>query len=194
MPQNVRNLNYIRALSSKEFPGLGAKLYEALQDIIQQHTNLTQQVNGNGIGEPPPPPNIDSVAVTGQNGHFHISIQHTANFYRGVRYYAEYADNPHFTNPQIVPMGDSRNHTLFLGNGTYYWRAYAAYMSSAPGTPAYHGGTAQPQPVSGGGSIGGPALLSPQGSGTGQPGQGLQGPGTVPFRSSTGAAPTRSQS
>ena len=188
---SIRNLDYIRGLSTPEMPGFGAKLYEAMQDLITHHSNLAQQVNGNSTGNPEPPPPIDSVNVTGQNGHFDIAIQHSAPIFRGVRYYAEYDTTPNFSNPRTVPMGDSRNHSLFLGNGNYYWRAYAAYTSSHPSAAAYHGGAADPQVVSGGGTVGGPALQASQGSGTGTPGQGLQGPGTIPFRTSTGAPPVR---
>jgi hypothetical protein len=188
---NVRNLAYIRSLSSKDFPDLGAKLYEALTDIANNHATLAQQVNGNSTGQPTPPPPINGVNVTGQNGHFNIAISHDAAIYRGIRYYAEYDSSPNFSNPQVVPMGDSRNHNVFLGNGAYYWRAYSAYATSAPSAPAYHGGSLTPAAVSGGGSVGGPALQGSQGSGTGVPRQGLSGPGAVPFRSKTGAPPTR---
>ena len=182
----IRNLDYIRQKDPR--------LYEALSDLLQQHSNLTEQVNGNASGQPLPPPSIDGVTVTGQNGHFHIQIQHRSDFYRGVQYYAEFADNAGFSNRHIIPMGDSREHTQFLGNGTYYWRAYAAYASSPPSAPAYHGGAGRPQPVSGGGSVGAPALLPSQGSGTGAAGEGLAGPGLVAFRSSTGVPPIRGKS
>ncbi|MDE2099617.1 MAG: hypothetical protein KGL39_20360 [Patescibacteria group bacterium] len=182
---SFRNSDYIRSQDPR--------LYEALSDLDQQGGVLEQQVNGNRTGQPLPPPAIDGVTVTGQNGHFHVQIQHSAQIYRGIQYYAEFADNPGFTSPHTIHMGDSREHTQFLGNGTYYWRAYAAYSSSGPGAPAYHGGAANPQPVSGGGSIGGPKLLAPQGSGTGSAGEGLSGPGPIPFRSSTGVPPVRGQ-
>lgn len=187
----IRNLTYIRGLSTKEMPGFGARLYEALQDLITHHANLAQQVNGNSTGSPQAPPPIDSLKVTGQNGHFNIAITHNAEIYRGIRYYAEHSTTPDFQNPQIVPMGDSRNHSLFLGNQKLYWRAYAAYTGSGPSSPAYHGGAGSPQAVSGGGSIGGPAFQASQGSGTGAAGQGLSGPGPIPFRSATGAPPVR---
>jgi hypothetical protein len=182
--KQIRNLDFIRA----ENP----RLYEALSDILQQHQNLAQQVNGNSTGQPMPPPGIDKVTVTGQNGQFHIQIHHQAPIYRGIQYYAEFSENAAFTQPHIIHMGDSREYTQFLGNRTYFWRAYAAYSSSPPSAPAYHGG-AQPKPVSGGGDIGGPMLLAPQGSGTGAPGEGLSGPGPIPFRSSTGQPPKRGQ-
>lgn len=195
MAEGVRNLDYIRALKVSDEKGRtvldGARLYETISDIIQQHQATTQQGNHNPAGEPLPPPPIDGVNVTGQNGHFHIQIQHRAEIYRGIQYYAEFADNPGFSSPHTIHMGDSREHTQFLGNGTYYWRAFAAYASSPPSAPAYHGGAGSPQPVSGGGGVGGPALLAPQGSGTGIAGEGLSGPGPVPFRSSDGLPPKR---
>jgi len=187
----VRNLDYLRSLSSSEMPGFGAKLYEALQDLITHHSNLEQQVNGNSTGSPEPPPPIDSVNVTGQNGHFNIAIQHNAEIYRDVHYYVEHADNPQFTDSTIVHMGHSRNHNLFLGNVTRYFRAYASYSSSHISQPAYHGGASTPTAVNGGGAVGGPKFQASQSSGTGTPGQGLSGPGPIPFRTVTGAPPVR---
>ena len=185
----IRNLDFLRNI-----PEWGGRLYEALEDLNAQHQSIAQQVNGNSTGQPLPPPAIDSLTVTGQNGHFHAQIQHNAEFYRGIKYHLEYADNASFHNPRAVDIGSSREHTMFLGNGTYYFRAFAAYESSPPGPPAYHGGAHSPQPVSGGGSIGGPAFLPPQGSGTGKPGEGLSGPGPIPFRTSSGRPPVRGQS
>ena len=77
---------------------------------------------------------------------------------------------------------------------TRYFRAYSAYASSAAGPPVYFGGVGAPLPVAGGGPVGGPAFLPSQGSGTGAPGEGLSGPGPVPFRSTTGAPPVRGRS
>src|ERR1039457_3445715 len=179
---SVRNLDYIRTKDPK--------LYEALSDIIQQHGNLAQQVNGNSTGPPAAPPSVSGVNVTAQNGHFNVQIQDQGPIYRGIQYYMEHADNPHFTNPTVVHLGDSRSWDKFLGSVTRYFRAYSSYSSSQPGKPVYHGGT-PPLPVAGGGTVGGPSFQSPQGSGTGSPGQGLTGPGITPFRSATGAPPVR---
>lgn len=187
----IRNLDYLRTLSTKELPGFGQKLYEAFSDLLQAHRTLAQQVNGNSSGNPAPPPAIASVKVTGQNGHHNIAIADPNQVFRGVRYYAEYDTSPQFSNPRVVPMGDSRNANVFLGNGTYYWRAYSAYMSSGASQPAYHGGAASPQGVDAGGSVGGPLLQDSQGSGTGTPKQGISGPGPIPFRSNNGAPPVR---
>lgn len=180
---NVRNLDYIR---SKD-----PKLYEALADIISAHSNTAQQGNFNSTGQPAAPPSISNLTVSANDGHFSIAIHDPNPIYRGVNYFVEHADNPHFTNPHVIDIGASRNHTVFLGNVTRYWRAYSAYQASPPSAPAYHGGGATPLPVTGGGTVGGPSFLSSQGSGTGAPGQGLSGPGVIPFRSATGAPPIR---
>ncbi len=188
---SIRNLDYLRGLASAEFPDLGAKLYEALTDLVEQHQTLSQQVNGNGTGEPLPPPAVSGVKVTGKGGHFSIAIQDEGQIYRDVQYYVEHADNPQFSNPSVIHLGHTRNHNVFLGNVTRYWRAYSAYASSPAGPPAYHGSVGAPQPVVGGGAIEGPEMLPSEGSGTGARGEGLSGPGPVPFRSKTGAAPVR---
>lgn len=181
---SFRNANYLRNI-----PEWGQRLYEALQDIDGQNQTLAQQVNGNPKGLPKAPPSIAGLSVVAQDGFFNIAIQHQADFYRGVNYTVEHADNPHFTDPHSIDLGSSRMHTINLGAATRYWRASASYASSPPGPWAYFGGS-MPTPVSGGGT-GTPLFQSSQGSGTGNPGQGLQGPGTVPFRSANGRPPTR---
>lgn len=180
---SFRNRNEIRQKDPK--------LYEALSDLDRATANVADQTNTNRKGQPLPPPAIDGLSVTGQNGHFNLQITHKGDFYRGIKYYAEYADNPGFSNPYPIELGASRSRNVFLGNATLYWRAYAAYSSSAPGPAAYHGGAGSPQPVEGGGSVGPPAFLPSQGSGTGNPGEGLAGPGLTPFRSQDGKPPVR---
>lgn len=187
----VRNLDYLRSAAPTD-TGYGARLYEALQDLITAHTNHVSQTNGNLVGEPAAPSPIDALNVTAQNGHFNVAITHNAEIYRGVQYYVEHADNPNFVNAVHTQASgtESRNHNEFLGNVTRYFRAFPSYASSGPAKPVYFGG-AQPRAVVGGGSIGGPNFLPSQGSGTGTAGQGLSGPGPVPFRSKTGAPPVR---
>lgn len=182
----VKNLDYLRSL-----PDFGPKLAEALQGIAEAHNTTEQQTNTNSQGQPSPPPAINGLTVTGQNGHFQIAITDNNSIYRGIRYYVEHADNPHFINAHKVALHDSRNANIFLGNVTRYFRAYSAYDSSAPSGPAYHGSAGQPLSVTGGGSVGGPNFLADQGSGTGAAGVGLSGPGPVPFRSASGALPVR---
>ncbi len=181
-----KNADYIRNL-----PGdLGPRLYEALADLARQNQTIAQQVNGNPKGQPTAPPAISGVNVTGQDGHLHVAITDNAPIYRGIRYYVEHADNPHFQNPITVALHDTRNVTIPVGNQTRYVRAYSSYSSSPPSDPVYHGG-AQPIAVNGGGSGPGPRFLASEGSGTGAQRVGLQGPGVAPFRSQNGVAPKR---
>lgn len=182
----VKNGDYIRTL-----PDIGARLYEALQDLEQRHLTLAQQVNGSGEGQPSAPPAPNTLTVTAKNGHFQAAIQDNGPIYRGIQYHLEHADNPHFINPHVEHLGPSRNANLFLGSATRYFRAYSSYSSSPPSAPVYHGGQAKPMPVTGGGFVGPPPFLDSQGSGTGAAGVGLSGPGPVPFRSVSGVAPKR---
>ena len=183
---NVKNLDYIRGL-----PEWGPKVAEALQSIADGHNTTEQQTNTNSEGQPIPPPAINGRTVTGQNGHFNVAITDNNSIYRGIRYYVEHADNPHFINAHKVALHDTRNTNLFLGNVTRYFRAYSAYSSSAPSAPAYHGSASQPIAVTGGGTVGGPSFTADRGSGTGTAGVGLSGPGPVPYRAAKGAPPTR---
>lgn len=183
---SIRNLDFLRGV-----PDIGQRLYETLSDIISQQQQLAQQFNGSTTSQPESPPSIDALTVTGQNGHFNVAIHdNNPNLYRGVRYYVEHDSDPQFTNPQVVQLGDARNSNLFLGSGTRYFRAYSAYIGSAPSEPKYHGSAAEPKAVEGGGAIGEPEYQASQGSGTGPRGVGMQGPGVVPFRGD-GRPPTR---
>lgn len=191
MAFDVKNIAYFRNISLPEFPDFGAKLFEALQSIGVQGTNIEQQTNSNAQGAPQPPQNIDSVNVSAANGHFSVAIQDQGNnLYRGVQYFVEHDSDPNFTNPITVPMGTSRNANLFLGNVTRYFRAFSAYPSSPRSQAAYHGSQSTPQAVLGGGTNGGPPVVASEGSGTGPAGVGLQGPGDVPFRGG-GVPPAR---
>ncbi len=178
-----RNLQYIKQTDPK--------LYECLLDIIKNQNTTAQQNNANPSGQPPVPPAINSLRVTANNGFFVIAIQDNNAIYRGINYWVEFSDNQHFTNPQIVCIGGSRNTLMFLGAATLYWRAYSSYATSAPSAAVYFGNQGQPTPVFGGLGPVPPKLPTSQGSGTGQAGQGLQGPGVTPFRSATGVPPTR---
>lgn len=189
---SYKNRAFLQALTSEEHGAYGSRIVEALDDILQQHNNLAQQVNGNSTGQPLAPPQVSGLKVTGQNGHFNIAISDpNSPIYRDIHYWVEHSDSPHFSNPHVVHMGQSRNHNLFLGNVTRYFRAFSSYSSSPPSAAVYHGSQVAPAPVIGGGSVGGPQFTEGQSSGTGTPGTGLQGPGIAPFRSPNGAPPSR---
>lgn len=187
----IRNLDWVRGLRVENVPDFGAKLYESLSDLDRHLGNVTEQTNANRTGQPLSPPAPNTLNVIAQDGHFHAEIADGGKFYRGIHYYIEHADNPSFQNPVTVHLGSTRSWDKFLGNSTRYFRAYSAYGSSPAGPPVYHGSVVAPQPVTGGGSIPGPKFLPSQGSGTGTPGQGGQGPGSAAYRSPTGAPPVR---
>src|SRR5271167_4511449 len=104
---SIRNLDWLRTVMPKEAPDLGSRLYEALRDLDQQHQTLAQQVNGNSSGQPAAPPGIANLAVNAQNGHFTASITDNGPIYRGINYFIEHSDSPHFINP-IVETWASR--------------------------------------------------------------------------------------
>jgi hypothetical protein len=191
MPITLKNLSFFKNLNDWT-PEAGQKLTELIQEMAQGVNNIEQQTNSNANGTPQAPPAINSLNVTGSNGHFQVAINHEgAEFYRGVQYFVEHSASPHFIDPHIVPLGTSRNANIFLGNATRYFRAYASYGASPPGPAVYHGTLSQPKAVVGGGTVPGPSFVNSQGSGTGTPGQGLSGPGLVPYRTKDGAPPAR---
>ena len=190
----IPNLPYFRALKLTDKDGnpvtgaenLGNYINDSLSAIQQQTTNIEQQSNVNAQQQQGPPPAIDGLTVTGQNGHFNIAIKdNNAGVSRGIQYRIEYADNAQFANAKAVNIGDVRNHNIFLGNGSYYFRAHSSYPSGQPSPLVYFGGAGKPQPVFGGGIVGGPLFLSSQGVGTGAPGHAGQGPGPVLQRTPT---------
>lgn len=175
----IKQLRWIRQLTSPGIPDFGARLYQAFRSIQTQATNYEKQANLNPQGLPYSPPNIQSVVATGQNGVLHATItDQSAGVTRPVEYTIEHADNPSFQNAQVRFIGASRSFTEFIGNGTRYVRAYSGYPNSSPSNPVYHGGTT-PAPVNGGGSIGPPMYMPSQGSGTGAAGQSGVGRGPV---------------
>lgn len=188
---DIPHLAFLRTLTSPEFPGWGAKLVESLQAVQQGATNMEQQGNLNAGGQPVAPHAPNGVAISAQNGYVHVAIQDHNPIYRGIRYHLEHDSSPQFTNPIPEDLGTARHFTHYIGNQTRYYRVAASYTSSGPSGWLYHGSVAKPTAVAGGGANSGPAFLASQGSGTGAAGQGLQGPGQIPFRTATGAPPTR---
>lgn len=181
----IRNLRLTDS-DGKAIPGsetLGRDLYEALNSIQKQGTVIEQQTNSNANAQPQAPPNVQSLSVSANNGHFNFSIQdQSQGLSRGVHYFVEHADNAAFANSHTIDIGQSRNHNEYLGNVTRYVRAYSAYPGSPPSQHVYFGGMATPKAVAGGGTNAGPDFLPSQGTGTGAAGQGGVGPGPVPKR------------
>ena len=181
MPKQPPNLAWVRSLKHDALPpDFGPRLYELLRGLNQNDETLESQTNSNLSGVPAAPPRLQSITVTPTSVGHHISISDGADFYRGKFYHVESADNPHFTNPFPVYSGPAREIDLATGNQKLYFQAFTSYLTSDNSSVVYHGGST-PEPVTGGTAT--PRGLS-QGSGTGSPGQGRSGFGTVPFRGS----------
>lgn len=178
----VRNLSEIRTRDPR--------LYEALSDIVDGIKNVAQQTNASPSQQTPAPLPVSSVMVTAANGIHDVAISDVAPVYRGINYFLEYSLAPTFAAPTVLDLGASRNWRGMLGNQTLYWRAYSQYPTSPPSSPVYHGTATQPVAVSGGGTLAGPLPNPSTGSGTSS-GEGGQGFGVQPYRSTTGKAPIR---
>jgi hypothetical protein len=193
MPLNIPNLDWLNKVQIEGVPMFGTKLAQALKAIQSASNTIEKQTNTDVNANPSAPPAPTAVSVSAANGIFHVSVQHNGDFYRGVNYHAEYATDPNFTNPFPIDMGSSREWRGALGNENLHFRVAASYGHTPPSEWLYHGGASSPTMVTGGG-VSGPALPAQwQGSGTGQPGQPMQGPGTAAVRTSTGVPPVRSQ-
>src|SRR5277367_2982535 len=154
MSFQVANIEWLRKLTADNLQNVGPRLYKALQSIQVGVRNIEQQGNFDANLHPAAPPPIDALNVTAANGIFHASITHNAPIYRGIHYHLEYADNPNFTNPFPVSMGESREHRTALGNLNLYFRGAASYGISPPTEWVYHGSQSAPTVVAGGGNTG----------------------------------------
>jgi hypothetical protein len=158
MPLPFRN----RAMIIEKYPELG----QALDDLAGHIENTMTQTNASVNGQSNPPPAPSALSVTASQGIFDAAITDNAPVARGINYFLEYSNNPNFTAPTTVDLGQSRNYRAHLGNQTLYWRAHSSYPTGPRSDHAYHGTQALPSPVIGGGAFTGPAPLASQGSGT----------------------------
>ena len=157
MNLSVRHLDYIRTKD--------ARLYDAISDIKAGIERMARQLVANPSGEVGAPPTPSSLSVTASNGSFAATIFDNNPVLRGIVYFLEVATGPTFDNPVlIVFLGPSRQWTGFLGSGTYYFRAFSQYPTSAPSLPVYFGSANSPTGVAGGGTLAAP---TPTGTGSG---------------------------
>lgn len=173
MPQklNIRNISQIRSSNPL--------LAEALESIAEQVGHVADQTTAtlHTTTQAPPPP--EALNVTASGGVFDFAITHTAPVQRGINYFVEYSQSPSFAQASTIDLGQSRNHRVFLGNQTLYFRTRAGYPTSPPSEPTYFiagsGSPAQPTAVVGGGAIAGPTPQPSQGAGTSQGANGGDG-------------------
>lgn len=152
------------------------------QKIIDAINKLGTTLGANPVGEVAPPNPINNINVATSGEYMQVALNHNSAVNRGVHYFVEVAANdPNFTQPQVLDMGASRSPLPFLlptldnnGNAiSYYVRAYAQYPGSKPSEITTFGGPLNPTPI----QMGGTTKLSPlpsTGSGTASP-SGQQG-------------------
>lgn len=175
MPLQFRN----RAQIIEKYPELG----EALDDLAGHIENTMTQTNASVNGQSNPPPAPSSLNVTAAQGIFDAAITDNSPVNRGINYFLQYSQNPRFTAPTTIDLGQSRNYRAHLGNQTLYWRTHSSYPTGPISEHAYHGTEINPSPVLGGGSFTGPTPQTSQGSGTTVGASGSDGGfGNQPFR------------
>lgn len=169
MSLSVRNLAWLRKLDVPGVPSFGARMHEIVNDLIGGTNTLEQQGNFSLSGHPPPPPQPDGITVVPHPQGVDVSIQHSGNFYQGVQYQVDHADNPAFQGARTVDLGQSRNAVIPVGPWSGYYQVRALYPNGQSTAPVIFGGHA-PKIVHGG-SVSVASLLPSEGCGTTRPGQ-----------------------
>ena len=108
MPLDYRN----RQMISDKFPEVGM----ALDDMIDYIQSVMTQTNSSPQGQSDPPPSPASLKVTAAHGIFDAAITDNNPVNRGINYFLEYSDNPQFSAPTTIDLGQSRNFRGHLGN------------------------------------------------------------------------------
>jgi len=153
---NLPHLPYLR--------GKDPLLAETIESLKKGLISLAEQA-GIGASGQIAAPQIQSILVTAANGAFLVTVTDKSATHLGINYFVEYADNANFANVHTLYLGPSRSSPpIFLGSGTFYFRAFPQYQNSPPGAKVVYGGST-PIGVSGGGAIAGPTLPPAQGSG-----------------------------
>lgn len=176
----VRNIAWLRGLRLQGQPDFGPRMHELVADIVSGQDQIAQQTNTSTTAQPLPPPQLSNIKASGGNGIFHVSLTHPGEFYRGAQYHLEYSADPQFGVSFPISAGASREWRGSLGKMVLHFRAATSYGTSPPSAWVYSG------PVDGTGPSDPSLPAQSQGSGTGHPGQGLQGSGVNPYR---GTAP-----
>jgi len=171
-------------------PQLGEALGR-LQDAVNE---LGTNAGVHPIGQTPPPPPLQGVAVKVSGELVHIAINHQLPISKGIKYFTEVANEPSFARPIVYDHGASRTPPpislpTLTDEGapqSFYFRHYAQYPGSDASPALVHGGNT-PTPVTLSGTTR-MTLLPSTGSGTASPtgGQGGEGAGTDLFRPQTG--------
>lgn len=175
----------------RQLPGIGDKLYQALQILVDGVNQGHANAGVAGAGALSPPPRLDAFNVaTDSNGFAYFGLLHNGAKQRGINYFVEHADNPAFVNAHVLHLGTSRNGQLFIGSSTRYFRAYGAYQGSNEAAEPFNFGGSTASAVVGGGSA--PATFtSSNGAGTAPSDGSIPGGGFGPVLYTRGGPVTK---
>lgn len=151
----------------------GFLVADALKDVNSGIGTVANRLANDPNGTNVTPPNIAGLLAQHLgNGLVDIAIADPGLIQSAIGYHVEYDTNPNFTSSRYEFLGPSRNKTITLPNGTYYFKAYSQYQYGGNPSAAKTFGPVQ---VTGSAAT---SLLKTQGSGTGAPGQSEIGFGT----------------
>lgn len=156
----IKNLDYIKR--DDLFYG------EAFGSLQQAHGAIAIQLGAdpNGAEVVPTQPAAFRVQAAGNLVDFEIT-DNSPTLLRSIQYFVEYGTDQNFTNPRVHSLGPSRNGTMSLPPGTYYFRVRSQYPH---GGPASSPNTfSQPVIITSGTAM---TLFPSQGAGTGGGGAG----------------------
>lgn len=156
-----------------ELSNQNPRLGQLLQNVIDGINTLAKNTASSAVGDMAAPKAPDSVAVTTGGEYMHVSISHSGQLQRNIRYFTEVSTTPNFSQPIVIDHGSSRtSHPFPLPTKTaagatqsYYVRSYAQYPGSGPSEKTVVGGVGSPTAFTMGGSTG-MNLLPSTGSGT----------------------------
>jgi hypothetical protein len=158
MPLTVPEIAHVRTRDPR--------LADALDKIVDE-INLTQRTTGVAPpGRLPTPSTLGGISVTAAGGKFDVQLNDPGVQQPGIVYFVEFDTSPNFSNAHVQGPFITRNIHLWLGNATYYFRAYSAYLGGTVTSPHITFGGTTPTGVAGGGAVAGPTPQPTRGSGT----------------------------
>lgn len=131
------------------------RMGQLFQTILDGVNRLATNTASSATGDIPAPKSPDSVSVSTGGEYVHVSIAHSGQIQRNIRYFSEVSTTPSFNQPIVIDHGSSRtSHPFPLPTKTaagepqsYYLRSYAQYPGGPPSTPTVYGGLGNPTPI-----------------------------------------------
>jgi hypothetical protein len=135
------------------FGGRFGDMIQRMQDAINQG-NIANGTDPTQMIEPPTAPN--GINVSAGSDHIHVTLTDNNQRSRALHYWLEYSVNdPNFLAPHPIHLGPDRDRVIPLPAKdlssnvySYYFRGYAAYLSSKTASKKIvFGGSMSPTPV-----------------------------------------------